>query len=98
MQKETTTKEPTTFMQAIHTLLADDIAYGNFEILELEENGKYGHGKFEFTGTEVMGSRKGLPFDYTTEVTLEPCAVYADVITVDNTTNETFSAQYRLYM
>ena len=40
MEKETTTKAPTTFMQAIRTLVATDIAQGNFEILELEENGK----------------------------------------------------------
>ena len=98
MEKETTTKTaPTTFMQAIRTLVATDIAQGEFKILELEENGKYGHGKFAFTGTEVMGPRKGLPYDYTIEFTLEPGAVYADVIIVDNITNETFSTQDRLY-
>ena len=97
MEKETTTKAPTTFMQAIRTLVATDIAQGEFEILELKENGKYGHGKFAFTGTEVMGPRKGLPYDYTIEFTLEPGEDYADVIIVDNIINETIITQDRLY-
>ena len=44
--KTTTTKKPETFLEAVLALVASDIAAGNFEILELEENGKYGHGKF----------------------------------------------------
>ena len=100
MEKETTTKAPTTFMQAIRTLVATDIAQGNFEILELEENGKYGHGKFAFTGTEVIDviePRKGLPYDYTLEFTLKPGEDYADVILVDNVAKETLITQDRLY-
>lgn len=91
------TEKPKTFMEAIRTLVADDIAQGDFEILELEEDGKYGHGKFAFTGTDTMGPRKGLPYDYTIEFTLETGASYADVIIVDNIINETTSTQDCLY-
>ena len=91
--KTTTTKKPETFLEAVRTLVADDIATGNFEILELEENGKYGHGKFLLTGTDD----KNEPYNYTLEFTLEPGEDYADVSLVDYITNETINTWDKLY-
>lgn len=80
-------------MEAVRALVAYDIAAGNFEILELEENGKYGHGKFLFTGTEDNNA----PYNYTIEFKLEPGETYADVSIVDNITNETLNTVDNLY-
>lgn len=93
MKTTTTTTKPETFMEAVLALIAHDIAAGNFEILELEENGKYGHGKFSFTGTEDNNE----PYNYTIEFTLEPGETYADVSIVDYITNETLNTEDLLY-
>lgn len=93
MKTTTTTTKPKTFMEAVRALVAYDIAAGNFEILELEENGKYGHGKFLFTGTEDNNE----PYNYTIEFTLEPGEIYADVSVVDYITNETLNTVENLH-
>lgn len=91
--KTTTTKKPETFLEAVLALIATDIAAGNFEILELEENGKYGHGKFSLTGTEDNNE----PYNYTLEFTLKPGETYADVTLVDYIKNETLNTEDMLY-
>ena len=91
--KTTGTKKPETFLGVVRALLDDDIATGNFEILELEENGKYGHGKFLLTGTDD----KNEPYNYTIEFTLEPGETYADVSIVDHITNKTINTDDMFY-